>query len=204
MILHPGGAKKIARALQSGQQLSLFPFPEGLIRSHEAELIVPDPVKLHAVEPHGKVSVRLEAVYPGARGESLFLVVRSWAYKQRRGADLTAWCGRVRDFTLESNHRLPVPLSEREAVAVAYSVATWIWSRFAEIIPRKGKGPLDHSSIAQSWRGTWSGESRRRKTAQRDKAIIRAVQGGRSLRDVAREFGLTARAIHWIHSRGVT
>ena len=128
LILHKGGAGRIARAIRSGRQMSLWPFPAELLELHEAELIVPDPVKLHAVEPHGKVSVRLEAVYPGARGESLFLVVRLWAYKQRRGADLRAWCRRLRDFTLESNHRLPVPLSEREAVAVAYSVATWIWS----------------------------------------------------------------------------
>ena len=81
LILHPGGAKKIARALQSGQQLSLFPFPEELIRSHEVELIVPDPVKLHAVEPHAKVSLRLEGVYEGARNDSLFEVGRQWAYR---------------------------------------------------------------------------------------------------------------------------
>ena len=137
---------RIARAIRSGRQMSLFPFPAELIELHEAELIQPDPVRLHAVEDHGKASARLEGVYPGARNESLFLVVRLWAYKQRRGSDLRAWCGRVKDFTLESNHRLPVPLGEREAASTAYSVATWIWSALNEIIPAKGKGPLDHVS----------------------------------------------------------
>ena len=186
---------RIARAIRSGRQMSLFPFPAELIELHEAELIQPDPVRLHAVEDHGKASARLEGVYPGARNESLFLVVRLWAYKQRRGSDLRAWCGRVKDFTLESNHRLPVPLGEREAASTAYSVATWIWSALNEIIPAKGKGPLDHSSIAQSWRGASggraSGVSRRRETQARDRDIILAVEGGRSLRDVAREFGLS-------------
>ena len=201
LILHPGGAKKIALALDSGVQLNLFPFPAELLQSHEAELIVPTVRQLHAVEPHGKASTRLEGVYPGARNESLFLVARLWAYKQRRGSDLGAWCRRVLDFTLECNNRLPMPLGEREAAATAYSVSTWVWSAMNEVIPAKGNGPLDHTSIAQSWRGTWSGESRRRKTHERDRTMIQAVESGRSLRDVAREFGLSYYAVWNIVNR---
>ena len=62
--------------------MSLFPFPAELIELHEAELVQPAPSLIHAVEAHGKASLRLEGVYPGARGESLFLVVRLWAYEQ--------------------------------------------------------------------------------------------------------------------------
>ena len=203
LILHNGGADHIARAIKSRCQMSLFPFPAELIELHEAELILPDPVKLHAVEPHGKASTRLEGVYPGARNESLFLVVRLWAYKQRRGSDLGAWCRRVLDFTLECNNRLPMPLGEREVSSTAYSVSTWVWSAMNEVIPAKGNGPLDHTSIAQSWRGTWSGESRRRKTHERDRAIMQAIESGRSLRDVGREHRLTAAAVLWIVRRGV-
>ena len=202
LILHKGPGP-IARAIKSGRQMSLFPFPAELIELHEAELVLPDPVKLHAVEPYGKASIRLEGVYPGARNESLFLVVRLWAYKHRRGGDLRAWCGRVLDFTLESNNRLPMPLGEREAVAVAYSISTWVWSKMHEVIPAKGKGPLDHTSIAQSWRGTWSGESRRRKTHERDRTIMQAVKSGRVYREVAREFDLAVSTIHWIVARSV-
>ena len=198
LILHNGGAHRVAGAILSGPQLNLFPFPAELIRAHEAELIVPTVRELHAVEPRGKASVKLEGVYPGARNESLFLVVRTWAYRQRRGVDLGAWLGRVRAFTLQSNQRLPDPLSQREAAATGYSVATWVWSALNEIIPTKGKGPLDHSSIAQSWRGVWSGRARRRETQARDRAIIQAVERGASMRAVASEHGITARAVHRI------
>ena len=197
-ILHNSGEHRLANALQSGRQM----FPAELLQLREAELITPEPFALRAVEPYGKPSAKLEAVYPGARNESLFLCVRTWAYRQRRGGDLGAWCARVRDFALGSNRRFPHPLIEREAAATAYSVATWVWSQFGEIKPAKGKGgPLDHSSIAQSWRGVWSGRARRRETQARDRDIVRAVHSGRSYRAVAREFGLTEGAVRWIVRR---
>ena len=207
LILHNGGEHKLARAIESGRQKSLFPFPFDLLKLHEAELIVPTVRKLHAVETLGKVSVRLEGVFEGARGESLFLVVREWAYKQRRGPDLRAWCRLVKDFTIHSNNRFPVPLEAREAIATSYSVATWIWSTFNEVVPTRGKAAiLDHSSMAQSWRGTRgglaSGVSRRRSTHARDRAIVQAVEHGRSLRNVADEYGLTAEGVRWICARG--
>ena len=203
ILHHDGAAHRVARALQSGRQLDLWPFPKDLLQLHEAELIVPTVRQFHAVEPHGKASLRLEGVYEGARNDSLFLVTRTWAYRQRRGADLGAWLARVRAFALDSNQRLPDPLGQREAVATAYSVATWIWSAFNEIIPTKGKGPLDHSSIAQSWRGVRSGRSRRRETRARDRAIIQAVERGESMRNVAGQHGITVGAVHWIVARGV-
>ena len=204
-ILHNGGAHRVATALASGRQMNLWPFPAELLQLREVEPSTPEPFALRAVEPHGKASVRLEGVFPGARNESLFSVVRLWAYKQRRGADLGAWCGRVRDFALHSNTRFPHPLIEREATSTAYSVSTWIWSQFAEIIPAKGKAPLDHSSIAQSWRGTWggraSGASRRRANHARDRAIVQAVERGESMRNVAGEHGITEGSVRWIVRR---
>ena len=165
LILHHDGAGRVARALLSGRQLDLWPFPKELIEAHEAELIVPTVRQLHAVEPHGKVSLRLEGVYPGARNDSLFEVGRQWAYRQRRGGNLGAWIAGVRDFFLFNNKRFPYPMHVTEVRASAYSVATWVWSAFNEIIPSKSKERrLDHSSIAQSWRGTWSGASRRKGT----------------------------------------
>ena len=60
LILHKGGDANIARAMEAGRQMSLWPFPAELLGLHEAELIVPNPAKLHAVEPHGKASEKLE------------------------------------------------------------------------------------------------------------------------------------------------
>ena len=203
LILHNGGEHRIARAILSGRQMNLFPFPIDLLALHEAELIIPDPVKFHSVEPHGKVSLRLEGVHEGARNISLFEVGRQWAYRQRRGNDLGAWIEGVKEFFLFNNKRFPDRLPFAEVRASAYSVSTWVWSEFAEIIPSKGKGPLDHSSIAQSWRGTWSGESRRRETHERDREIVQAVEHGESMRAVAGEFDLAVSTIHWIVGRSV-
>ena len=205
LILHRNGADRVARALQSGRQLNLWPFPEDLIRLHEAELIVPTVRQLHAVEPRGKASLRLEGVYEGARNDSLFEVGRQWAYRQRRGGNLGAWIAGVRDFFLFNNKRFPDPMDVAEVRASAYSVSTWVWSAFNEIIPTKGKGRLDHSSIAQSWRGTWggraSGVSRRRETQARDRAIVRAVERGEPMRSVASEHGIAVGTVHWIVRR---
>ena len=52
-------------------------------------------------------------------------------------------------------------------------------------------------------RGIRSGKSRRKRNEDRDRAIIQAVDKGRSLRDVGREFGLTAEGVRWIIRRGV-
>ena len=52
-------------------------------------------------------------------------------------------------------------------------------------------------------RGIKSGTARRKGTEIRDRAIVEAVNGGRSLRDVGREYGLTVGAVHWILNRGV-
>ena len=205
LILHNGGAHRVARALQSGRQLNLWPFPAELIALHEAELIVPTVRQLHAVEPHGKASLRLEGVYEGARNDSLFEVGRQWAYRQRRGGNLGAWIAGVRDFFLFNNKRFPDPMDVAEVRASAYSVSTWVWSAFNEIIPTKGKGRLDHSSIAQSWRGTWggraSGVSRRRQTALRDRTIVHMLDHGRTYRYVAQIFGLSPMAVWKIHRR---
>ena len=70
--------------------MSLFPFPADLIELHEAELVQPGPVQLHAVEDHGQASARLEGVYPGARNESLFLVVRLWRTNNEEDQTLRA------------------------------------------------------------------------------------------------------------------
>ena len=53
-------------------------------------------------------------------------------------------------------------------------------------------------------RGIKSGAARRKLTHDRDKAIVQAVEGGRSLRDVGREYGLTAEGVRKITIRGVS
>ena len=59
-------------------------------------------------------------------------------------------------------------------------------------------------SMMQAARGIRSGASRRKLTAEfRDRAIVQAVNEGRSLRGVGREYGLDHKAVSWILRRGV-
>ena len=98
----------------------------------------------------------------GGRNQALFDAVRFAVYGWRHGANLEAWNRRVREHALEQNECFRDPLSAGEVQHTADSISTWIWSR-----PH-----LDHSRQAQAWRGRRSGRSRRKKTQDRDQAIV--------------------------------
>ena len=92
------------------------------------------------------------------------------------------------------------PMDQSEVAAIAGSVhgyrARWI-----------AKGAYFTQEQRTLWgtrRGIKSGASRRKRTHERDKAIIQAVSEGRTMRDVGSEYGLSARAVHWILKRLVT
>ena len=51
-------------------------------------------------------------------------------------------------------------------------------------------------------RGVRSGAARRKRTADRDAAIVEAVERGESMRSVEREYGLTHGTVRWIMLRG--
>ena len=138
----------------------------------------------------------LPIVQVGARNDSLSDVVRKMSYQEltfyrKAGGHLRGWLRLVYDFTADNNRRFPVPLERDDVRSVAYSVATWVWSR-----------GYDHSTKKQQCRQIKQAESRRTKNRERDRAIIQAVSEGRSLRDVGLEYGLDHKAVHWIVRRG--
>lgn len=143
-------------------------------------------------------AVELEAIKPGRRNVKLFDAVRFWAYSIPRGQDLEAWTRRVRVHALEQNRRFPEPLAESEVKQTAYSISTWCWSGGG------ARWHFDHSSAAQRRRGVKSGKVRRARNAERDAAIVAAVEAGQSMRAVAREYGLTHQAVMKIVGRVVT
>ena len=142
-------------------------------------------------------SVQLEAVQRGLRNVNLFDAVRFWAYSVPRGQDLEAWTRRVRVQALEQNRRFPEPLDESEVKQTAYSISTWCWSGGG------ARWHFDHSSAAQRRRGVKSGKVRRARNAERDAAIVAAVEAGQSMRAVAREHGLDYRVVWHVVNRGV-
>ena len=196
LVLHNDGVHRLAHGLLKGHQGRLFPFPEELIERAEAQLIVPAEPTPNEIRLCAVPSLDLETVFPGARHESHFHVVRLWAYKQHRGHDLAEWKGRVRQFSLQSRQRLPEPFPKQDAVATAYSVSTWVWDHFSRDYKHFRPGaPLDHSSTAQSYRGKRSGVSRRAAVKGRDKAVLKAHRAGHSMRKVAAGFGLSLNAV---------
>ena len=95
------------------------------------------------------------------------------------------------------NQSFELPLPHGEVAATARSVgryrARWI---------AKGKYfTPEQKTLWGRERGVKSGESRRKLTHERDRAIVQAVNEGRSLRDVAGEYELDHKAVHWIVNR---
>ena len=148
--LHPGGAEKLAHALDTTPAGSA-PFPRDLFDGTEW---APRPgraktgrvVAMPSLAPPG--GWVMEDVPTGQRHIAVFDVVRWWAYAQDKGNDLTAWIKQVGAFAQSQNQRLPEPQDDTEVYwKIAYSIAMWTWD---------GGGALDHSTWAQRRRGVKS------------------------------------------------
>ena len=192
VILWKDGAKRLADAIAGGVQLELFPFPHELIqeRSEPGRLIQFPERPLNPSR-----SLALESIQKGARNDSLFDVVRKRAYQEltayrKEGGDLGGWLRRVYALTDDNNRRFPVPLDRDEVRAIAYSVATWVWSR-----------GYDHSNKKQKERQVKQVESRRAKNRERDLIIIQAAIDGESMRSLGRKYGVNASTVLRIITR---
>lgn len=79
-------------------------------------------------------------------------------------------------------------------------IATWMHRKQTDRLARgEQQGKL---SMIQTARGIKSGASRRKLTHDRDKAIVQSIESGRSLRDVAGEYGIDHKSVSWIVNRG--
>ena len=117
---------------------------------------------------------------------------------------LMRWAGSPSNAAFEvlpaaiaSNQRFAVPLPADEVRGIAKSVERYR-TRW------KARGQFytpDQRTLWGQTRGVRSGQARRKRTADRDAAILEAIQSGRSLRDVGAEFGLTAEGVRWIVRR---
>ena len=91
------------------------------------------------------------------------------------------------------NQSFELPLPDSEVAGIAASVERYRknWSYYT---------PTQRTLWGRA-RGIKSGASRRKLTADRDRAIIQAVNEGRTMRDVGTEHGLTGAAVYWILKR---
>ena len=148
--------------------------------------------ELARVIPFGWKRPRVSCTDIG-RNWDLFKAVQKWA-----GSEANAGVD-VLPAAMAANQQFDSPLPPDEVRGIAKSVeryrARWI-----------AKGKFYTPKQKTLWgreRGIRSGTARRKGTAGRDKAIVQAVESGRSLRDVGREYGLTAEGVRWICKRGV-
>ena len=130
-----------------------------------------------------------------------------------RNCDIFAHCMRwagspgnlgapVLEEAMAVNDGLKFPLGTSEVAGIARSVESYRrkWIQQGQFWG-SGKSSYDHSSEAQAKRGKRSGQVRRKRTKERDRAIIRAVTAGQSMRSVAREYGLHHRTVEKIVRR---
>ena len=123
------------------------------------------------------------------RNCGLFASCMKWA-----GSPSNIGCG-VETVALTLNLALAHPLPVDEVEGIAKSVERYR-ARWTFYTP-------EQRTLWGRERGVRSGVARRKRTADRDAAIIEAVESGRSMRNVGREFDLSARAVHWIVGRSV-
>ena len=130
------------------------------------------------------------------RNCTLFDAGMKWSGKPSHWGD---WTG-LETYLWALNAGFIAPLGERELGGIVKSVI-----RYQRRNLESGQQQQTFSFI-QSCRGKKggrkSGEARRERTAERDAAIVQAVQRGESIHGVAREYGLNRYAIRYILKRG--
>ena len=130
------------------------------------------------------------------RNCSMFQALRRWAGKpENRENDVLAAAMSINEEIGRLHGRAPMDQSEVAAIARSVHGKRRQW------IAKGNYYSPEQKTLWGRERGIKSGASRRKLTADRDRAIVQAVESGRSLRDVGREFGLTGAAVYWILKR---
>ena len=151
---------------------------------------------LAEVIPYGwrKPTVAITAI---GRNRSMFETLIRWAGKPENRENNVLAAALSINEAIGRLHGGPA-LDPPEVAAIARSVDR----KRREWIAKSSYYTPEQKTRWGRLRGIKSGAARRKLTVDRDRAIIQAVAGGRSLRDVAREFGLTDGGVRWILNRG--
>ncbi|MDD9997864.1 MAG: primase C-terminal domain-containing protein [Rhodospirillaceae bacterium] len=193
-LWHPQSAVNLLFALAYNPNPCMFPaelFQAPAAKKYRPPAEPGEPFTRQVALP----AIDLGRVEPGSRNNSLFDVVRFWSYAEAKPGDMHEWHELVRVYAQSRNVEFKRPLPVNEVDKLALSVSTWVWS---------GGGPTHHRLWTQEDRRlgglTW-GRMRRYDNRERDRAVVRAVRGGRSKRSVARQFGLSAMQVSRIVRR---
>ena len=120
------------------------------------------------------------------RNCSMFDALRRWAGKpENQKANVLAAAMSINEEIGRLHGKAPMVQSEVAAIARN------VHRKRREWIAKASYYTAEQRTLWGRERGIWSGVARRKRTADRDRAILQAVNEGRSLRDVGREYGLT-------------
>ena len=148
-----------------------------------------------AIPPGWRRPVKQPLTFYG-RNDTLFRAGMRWTGKPRNWGD---WPGLAAHLT-ELNAAFDWPLNQNELRGIIKSVQTIQTKNLAT-----GQTQRNFSFI-QAARGKkggqQSGQARRKRTADRDAAIMAEVQAGASMRAVARAFGLAEGTVRHVVRRG--
>ena len=193
-LWHPQSSVRLLFALAHNRDPCVFPaelFQAPAAKKYRAPVDPGEPFTRQVALPE----IDLGEVEPGNRNNSLFDMVRFWSYAEAKPGSMHEWHERVRVYAQSRNVEFRRPLLVEEVDKLALSVSTWVWS---------GGGPAHHGTWTpeQRRRGgiTW-GRMRRHDNRERDRAIVRAVRAGMSMRSVARQLGLSDYAVRHIVRR---
>ena len=132
------------------------------------------------------------------RNCSMFDALRRWAGKpENRGNDVMAAAMSINEEIGRLHGRSPMDQSEVAAIARSVDRKRREW------IAKDSYYSSEQRSLWGQERGIRSGKARRKRNEDRDRAIIQAVDKGRSLRDVGREFELSRMQVWRISNREV-
>ena len=152
--------------------------------------------ELSRVIPFGwrKPTIGVTAI---GRNCSMFQALRRWAGKpENRENDVLAAAMSINEEIGRLHGRAPMDQSEVAAIARSVHGKRRQW------IAKGSYYTAEQKTLWGRERGIKSGAARRKLTADRDRAIVQAVESGRSLRDVAGEYGIDHKAVSWIVNRG--
>ena len=156
---------KLLFALVNNPDPCMFPgdlIPAPLAKKYRPPADPGEPYTRHLPMP----SIDLGKVGVGNRNNSLFDMVRFWAYAEAKPGSMHDWHERVRVYAQTRNVDFRRPLPVGEVNKLALSISTWVWS---------GGGPTHHRTWTpkQRRRGgiTW-GRMRRHDNLARDRAVV--------------------------------
>ena len=137
-----------------------------------------------------------EMVNGDGRNNALFRTVIDWGKNIEKAFNYDMWIKKVAEYAQRMNSNFKEPMSLRETGRIINSAGKWLWSY-------KGYSKFRHDKAAQRWHQYKQAASRRVKNRKRDQTILQLRVTGLTLREIAKEVGITFQRVSEICREGI-